>query len=122
MNTIYALTVLAGILIIGLLLFYIALFCAEKLMHKKISVASIFKDFKQKMWMTIGLGIVFFGLYVLIVYIGSYIATNFNLFKLIHKNPVTFIYLGLLTFALVTTCIYLTRLIIKFLYNSKRRY
>ncbi len=124
MNNVHALAIFFGILIVGLILFYSALYFAEALMHKKISVRSIFKNFRQKMWMTAGLGILFFSLYVVLVYIGSFVTHaigHINLFNLLHKHPVAFIYLGLLTFAIISISIYLVRLVIKYLYNSRRR-
>jgi hypothetical protein len=124
MNHIQAIAIFLGILVAGLMLFYSAMFLAEMLMHKKISVRSIFKNFRQKMWMTTGLGFLFFGFYVFLVFLGAYITRmigHIHLFNLLHKHPVAFIYIGLLTFALISVSIYLARIVIKYVYNSRRR-
>lgn len=119
----YALTVFFGMLLAGFGLFYLALQLAEKIMGRRIPVNVIFKDMKKKMWMTVGLGAVFFGSYLLIVCIaGSLIRseTRLDLFFLLHKHTISFIYLGLLTFAVISISIYMVRLWIKYLYNKKK--
>lgn len=74
------------------------------------------------MWMTVGLGIIFFGLYFLVIFFGATLNDSkmrLSIFFLLYKNPVRFVYLGLLTFALASTSIYLARVLIKYLYNKK---
>lgn len=107
----------------GLILFNTAMYFTETIMRKKYSTRSIFIGFRQKIWMTTGLGIVFFGLYFLIVTIGSFLdpETRLNLFFLVYQNPVAFIYLGLLTFICISISILMVRHIIKFLYNARSK-
>ena len=125
MQTFSVLCLVFIVLLIGLILFFLALKLTEKGMKKKVTVQIIFKEFGQKMWMTIGLGCVFFCLFLLIVWAGSYFNDSqfrLNFFFLVYEHPVAFIYLGLLTFALISTGIYLVRLVIKHLYNTKSKY
>lgn len=108
----------------GFLLFLIALNLTEHTMKKKIQLRSIFRGFGQKMWMTVGLGTLFFGLYFVIVLVGSFIndpEVRLNLFFLIYKHPIPFIYLGLLLFASISTGIYFVRMLIKHIYNTRRK-
>lgn len=113
------------IVLAGLALFYLALRLTERRTKKKVALHRIFKDFGQKMWMTAGLGLVFFCLFLLTAILGSYFddpQSRLNLFFLMYEHPTVFIYLGLFTFALTSTSIYLVRLVIKYLYNTKRKY
>lgn len=109
-------------LILGLCLFALSLYLAEKILKRKISPASVFHDFDKKMWMVAGLGPFFLGLYILIIYLATFTedATRLDFFFLIYKHPVKFIYLGLFIFACTTIGIYCARLIIKYVYNSKQ--
>lgn len=106
-------------------MFHTAMCLTELIRKKKISVLSIlFKEFRQKMWMTIGLGILFFGIYFMAIWIGSQLINsqmNTNFFMLMYRNPVYFIYLGLFLFACVSTSIYLVRMVIKYLHNTRHR-
>lgn len=117
-----ALVIFLAILTMGFGLFYLALRLAEKVMRRRVTVGIIFKDLKKKMWMTVGLGITFFGAYLLIVCIASSMInskTRLDLFLILHKHAISFIYLGLLVFALVSVSIYMVRLWIKYLYNKR---
>lgn len=72
--------------------------------------------FREKMWMTIGLGVTFFGLYFVLIYYGTRLVNSskkLDLFFLAYKNPVPFIYLGLGIFAMLSLSIYAVRVIIK---------
>lgn len=125
METFNAVCVIFVSLLIGLILFCSALYFAEKTMKRKVALRSIFKNFKQKMWMTAGLGVVFFSLYLLIVSLGSRFndpSARLSFFFLVYEHPVAFIYLGLLTFAAFSTGIYLVRLVIKYFYNTRSKY
>lgn len=107
------------VILSGLLIYPIAF---KKSQLKKFSMHVVFKDFGKKLWMTVGLGIIFFGCYFLIIFFGSSLNDSkkrLSIFFLIYKNPVRFVYLGMLTFAVASTCIYLARLLIKYLYNKK---
>lgn len=111
--------ILLMVILSGLLIYPIAF---KKGHLKKFSIATVFKDFGKKMWMTVGLGIIFFGLYALIIFFGAALNDSkmrLSIFFLLYKNPVRFVYLGLLTFALASTGIYLARVLIKYLYNKK---
>ena len=79
--------------------------------------------FRKKMWMTAGLGLFFGGLYLTLILLGSHIIDpelRLDIFHLLYKHPVEFIYLGLLVFACTTITIYLIRMIIIFLYSNSR--
>jgi hypothetical protein len=79
----------------------------------------LMKGFDKKMWMTIGLGLFFFGSYITMVFLVSWM-TNFpNIFLYFYNYPSEAIYIGLATFAFVTLTIYLIRLVIKKLYHSR---
>lgn len=122
MHTFNAIAIFIVILLIGLSLFLIALYATQLITKKQISVQTIFKDFRQKMWMTIGLGILFFGFYLLIILLGSSLIsaeTRRNIFFLAYKHPSVFIYIGLLIFAAISIGIYLVRIVIKHLYNTR---
>ena len=124
METIHAIVIVFVILLIGLILFYIAMAFSELITHKSISARSLLKDFGQKMWMTIGLGIFFFGLYLLIVSLSSRMLNSevrLNFFFYVYKHPTDFIYLGLLAFATLSTVIYICRLAIKYFYNNRSK-
>lgn len=108
--------------ILGVLLMFPIVNAFSKYGVKKFPFRSVFKDFGKKMWMTGGLGVLFFGFYLLIVFLGSSVKDpqkRLNLFFLVYKNPVPFVYLGLLTFACASASIYLARMLIKYLYNKK---
>lgn len=122
METTYAFIICLLILVLGLLLFYIAVHFTELLMRKKVTFHVLFKDFGQKMWMTIGLGLIFFTFYLLFVFLGTFTNNSdirLNFFFLLYEHPTAFIYLGLLLFACISTSVYLARMVIKYLYNKK---
>ena|SRR3984957_8294150 len=124
MNTVHALVISAMILLVGLFLYQIAIYVAVLLTKKHFTASTIFKDFKQKIWMTAFLGSVFFGFYLLLIYGGSFLKDpdwRLHLFFTMYKHPTAFIYLGLLTFVMISISIYLARMAIKFLYNRKKR-
>jgi hypothetical protein len=112
------------ILLTGLMLFHIAMRFAEWIMNEKFSIHSIFKDFRQKMWMTVGLGTLFLSLYLIVVLLGSSVVDSqvrLNFFFLVYRHPVAFIYLGLLIFACISISIYIARLAIKYFYNTRNK-
>ncbi len=91
---------------------------------KKYHIRPLFRDFKEKMWMTVGLGCLFFGLYLILVLSGSALINSeigLSLFILSYNNPIEFIYLGLFTFAALSLCIYLVRMMIKYLYITRSK-
>jgi hypothetical protein len=112
------------ILLVGFGLFYLALKLAEKAMNRRVNVGVILRDFKKKMWMTVGLGALFFGSYLLLVFIASLLInskTRLDIFFFLHEHAIASIYLGLLIFATISVSIYLVRLWIKYLYNKRHR-
>lgn len=124
MQTLNAILIVLVFLLIGLVMFCAALYFAERVMGRRVALGSIFKEFRQKMWMTAGLGCVFFGLYLSTVALGYYYndpASRLGIFFAAYERPTTFIYLGLIAFAAISTSIYVVRLVIKRLYNSRSR-
>jgi hypothetical protein len=92
-------------------------------LRKKIFSRLFFQDFRQKMWITIGLGFTFFGLYfTFILLISKFMNPQFGqtLFLSIYQHPIDFIYLGLFIFALIALLIYFTRMIIKYFYLKNK--
>lgn len=81
----------------------------------------LFKDFKRKIWMTISLGGVFFTLYFFSVSLSTYLPKQWKMdvFLLLYRHPVKFIYGGLCLFAVLSLSIYLTRLIVKYFYLTR---
>lgn len=109
---------------LGIFLLKGAMTLTERFTSKKIELRSVLNGFKQKIWMTLGLGIVFFGFYFLSIYAWSFFihtTTHPDLFILLYHYPIYFIYLGLLIFASLSTAIYLIRLIIISIYHRKTR-
>lgn len=107
----------------GLVLFYAAIFIVEKGMKKKVLIHSIFKEFGQKMWMTTGLGVVFCCLYLITAILGSFFndpKSRLDLFFLVYEHPVVFVYIGLFIFACFSIGVYLVRIFIKHLYNTRK--
>jgi len=75
------------------------------------------------MWMTGGLGIAFFFLYLLIALLGSHLKNpdlRLDFFFFAYENPTFLIYIGLFVFALFSTSIYLVRVLIKYFYNTRK--
>ena len=123
MQTLQALLIVLLVLLIGLVLFYIALSYAQKVSHRRVSVRTMFYGFRQKIWMTAGLGLMFSGLYLLVVYLASFVGSEarMNLFFMAYKHPTMFIYLGLLIFVCISMGIIFARTVIKYLYNKNNR-
>lgn len=123
MTTLDVLLILLAVLLVGWALFCVCLYFTEKVTKRKVALNSIFKEFRQKMWMTVGLGVVFFGLYLSVAFLGSSFndpKARLKFFFMIYENPTLFIYVGLLIFASVSIAIYLVRMVIKHLYNTRR--
>lgn len=124
MHTLHALILTSVIILIGLILLYTFTLIAELVTHKKVNLASLFLNFKQKIWMTVGLGIFFTGFYGLLLYYGSIkldSKAKQALFSDVYQNPLYYVYLGLFIFVSISIMIYLLRLIIIRVYNSKKR-
>lgn len=81
----------------------------------------LFKEFNRKMWMTLLMGGIFFAIYLAIVYLAIIFIppSGVDLFFLIYRNPVNFIYGGLMVFACFSLSIYIVRMLIKYLYMTR---
>lgn len=91
--------------------------------NKRYSPLSLLKDFNQKMWMTIGLGVPFFGFYFFgVSFIANWldVPTGLHVFFLVYEQPILFIYFGLFLFALFSLMIYFMRMLIKYLYLTRK--
>lgn len=124
MATSHALILVLLILLAGLFLFTASMYIAKLTMKKDISARALLNNFGQKMWMTCGLGILFFSLYLIVVSTLSSVngsSLRLNFFHLVYKHPIAFIYLGLLTFAFFSVSIYLARMIIIYWCNKNGR-
>jgi len=112
------------ILMVGLFLYQIAIYMTALITKRHLTAKTLFKDFKQKIWMTAWLGCLFFGFYLLLIYGSSFLQDpdwRLHFFFTVYKHPIAFIYIGLLIFVAFSISIYLARLGIKFLYNRKKR-
>lgn len=119
-TVIQLLIIITWIILISIIIIYS--FRHFKIIKKTItfSIRNLFKDFKQKMWMTVGIGIVFASLFLAVVLGGTYFInsnTRTQIFTLLYKHPRDFIYIGLLLFAVVTLGIYVVRRVIIYLYT-----
>ena len=101
---------------------FILFFIMMTFIYKKLSIGWTFqlllKDFNRKMWMTLGLGISFFGFYIFLVPLIQWLfkGNEHEIFFLVYQNPVPFIYGGLGFFAFLSLMIYVLRMIIKSIY------
>jgi hypothetical protein len=93
----------------------------KRLAAKEEALRLMVKDFRQKMWMTIGLGLFFFGFYFLLLWSFKFIDKSFwqNLFMQAYHSPILFIYAGLFIFAFISLSIYLVRMFIKYLFMTR---
>jgi hypothetical protein len=99
----------------------IFIYCIKKsrIRFPKHYKKTFFHGFKEKMWMTVGLGLTFFTLYFLMTLgLSVWLESTHKaaLFSMAHSSPLEFIYMGLFLFATLSLCIYIVRLIIKFIY------
>jgi hypothetical protein len=110
-----------GLLLLGLLLVCLLAVYAFKRLSRGWSLKLLFKDFNRKMWMTICLGSLFFGIYLLIVSLGIYFVHEWgtDLFFIMYHHPIPFIYGALCLFACASLSIYLARMLIKYLYLTR---
>lgn len=84
------------------------------------SLAALVLYFRQKLWMTVGLGLFFGALYLVVVTLAHYYLTA-DVFVLFldfgRKHPATVLYGGLCVVAINSALIYLVRLGVKSLYH-----
>ncbi len=119
----HLLLVILGIFL--LIFFALALYYGTSLIHsclrgKKLYLSDIFKDFDQKIFMTIGLGITFFGLYFSSIWLfTTYLnqETLASFFHFLYLHPVEGVYAGLFLFAFCTLLVYFVRMLIKYIYH-----
>lgn len=124
MKTLEAFIITFSIILIGLILLKSILIITELITHKKVSFTSLFFNFKQKMWMTIGIGTLFFSLYLFLLFFGAFKLNpqeKLALFFNAYQNPALYAYRGLGFFVSMTILSYVARMIIIFFYNSKKR-
>lgn len=115
---------LLGIISALIIFFWFVWFCWSHFIQvlRRFSFRHLLNGFSQKMWMTVGLGLTFFGFYFVLIFYGLRLIdsqTKLDLFFTVYKNPVPFIYFGLSIFAMTSLGIYATRMVIKHLYNSR---
>lgn len=123
-NIIQVFVIIIGLLLAGWILLFNVLCIIQMILNKKISLLTVFMGFKQKIWMTIGLGLTFFGIYFGLVLAGSLMMDSeirSKVFLYLYKNPIDLIYLGLFIFSAITVSIYIVRMIIIYLCNRRRR-
>ena len=82
---------------------------------------TLFRDFKRKMCMTIGLGLTFSCVYILIVALCMLLTHQWKaeLISFISLHRVECIYAALGLFILMSLSVYLARMIVKYLYLTR---
>jgi len=92
----------------------------------KTAFLSLLKDLDQKIWMTVGLGILFTTLYLTLTYFGSTVfesdQAKLDFFFLLYKHPLEFVYFGLVFFVIISITICLVRSLIKNIYNNRKQF
>lgn len=86
-------------------------------------IPKLFHEFDKKIWMTLGLGIIFFGFYFALVTAVSWILSADKaqkIFSFFRHYTIESIYIGLFIFAFITLSIYMARLFIKYLYSKRK--
>ena len=84
----------------------------------------LFFGFKAKMWMTFGLGLYFFALYIFVIWLASQfidIKTGVDLLFIVYENPLVFIQIALLLVSCFPLFIYFIRMIIKYLFITRSK-
>lgn len=87
------------------------------------AIKGLGSGFKEKIWMTIGLGSVFFSLYLLIAFLGGWFLNHDfkkSLFDFAYEHPLELAEMGLFAFICLSLFIYFVRLIIKYWYTTSR--
>jgi len=85
------------------------------------SLKHLFKEFNRKIWMTVFLGILFFGLYFLFAILSPILIRPLakDLLLFASQHPVELVYGGLSLFAFLSLSIYLARMVIKYFYLTR---
>jgi hypothetical protein len=104
-----------------IILFYTLFSYAFKSLSRGWSFQLLFKDFNRKIWMTLCLGVFFFGLFLVTVSLGTYAFPKWGpiLLLLAYRNPVRYVYGALCLFAFLSLSIYLARMVIKYFYLTR---
>lgn len=121
MTTMQVVIFIVLICLLGFYLLKISLNAAALIMKKDVSPRKILFNFKEKMWMTAGLGLFFFGSYLIILVTLSLFKhemAGLDIFYFCYHNPTFCIYLSLGIFVLFSALIYTIRRLIIFLHNS----
>ena len=122
MNTLQALIITLGIICIGLIILYNVIQMTQLVTRKTISIRSLFYNFKQKIWMTAGIGLTFFSLYLLLIFLSSNLLDErLKFFLQVYQNPTAYVYMGLSIFIILSISIYLVRMFIIYLFHSQKR-
>lgn len=98
--------------------------CLYIIKKKGNPLPKLFYEFDKKIWMTCGLGIIFFGSYLIFVGVLAQLLPSDKSKQVVsffQQYKVESIYTGLLIFSLTTSIIYLARLFIKCLYAKKAK-
>lgn len=108
-------------IILGFIFIIILILFAFKYLGRGWSIHQLFKDFNRKICMTVSLGVLFFSIYFLAVWIGSYFVLKWrsDILFFVYQNPLPFIYGGLSLFAALSLTIYLARMIVKYFYLTR---
>lgn len=107
-----------------LLLIFVLLVCGIGfyiIKRKGNPLPKLFHEFDKKIWMTLGLGIIFFGFYFVLVMGLSWMLSSDRsqkIFSFFRHYTIESIYIGLFIFAFITLSIYLARMLIKYLYSK----
>lgn len=124
METVRVVISLISVILIGYIFFRLALYAAQIVLRKPIFIRAICKDFRQKIWMTLGIGIIFFVIYLLIAF-GLYMIDSheyrLKIFFAMYRHPTEFVYLGLFVFAITSATIYCARRYIIYFYKSRNK-
>lgn len=115
------LKLLAWIFILTLLFFCVLVRYASQYLNPGWSFQVLFRDFKRKIWMTLGLGSTFLAFYLIGVGLSAYFIkqSNTNLIALAYQRPISYIYGGLWLFICLSLSIYLVRMILKYIYLTR---
>ena len=114
-SMIYLIIAFCFMMVLGL-----ALYAFQRL-GRGWSFKLLFKDFNRKMWMTFGLGLLFFSAYFLIVTLGARVIRTWgtDFFFFVYRHPIEFVYGGFWLFVFLSLSIYFARIFIKYVYLTR---
>lgn len=114
-------SILLLLLLLGCLGLMLARSYAQYCMQRRPSIRALFIGLRPKLFMTLGLGLFFFGLYagsVLMIAHGLDGKLRMQLFELAYRHPLNFVYAGMVIFVLISLIILAVRRLIKRIYNA----